>query len=70
MANFTEDRIVHHEWNGNEETITDIGPLIRCNDCIYYSPGGKVGVCRIQKCGTWHKPNFFCAKALKKVGEK
>ena len=28
-----DERIVRHEWNGNEETITDIGPLIRCKDC-------------------------------------
>lgn len=60
-----DERIVRHEWNGNEETITDIGPLIRCKDCNHRN---KSGFCKVH----WHPvvETGYCASGKAKEGEK
>ena len=56
----TEERIVRHEWNGNCDTMTDMGRLIRCRDCRYYD----FGLCDNVPKNTaprYREETFFCA---------
>lgn len=65
----TEERIKQSKWYGNEEVILDVGKLIRCKDCIYYTD-----------CLCWNVPKnesprpkeetFFCADGRRRGCEQ
>ena len=69
----TDECIVRHEWNGNEETITEVGKIVRCKDCKHRTRTvcGKIEMwecnhLQYEKVKVGVSDDWFCADGVKK----